>query len=164
MIIVHSSISCASAWLGNDPCETLRLRLKDRGEGRGILSNNEGASPNPERGKLDSAPLCYMLTANLPEVVKPVIVREAMNICTCQVSRGGWRERVPKEYSWHPGDPFRSPTLVVSERQGPWENHNLSSSWQRESDRLIVVMTQGNACRAKGSFRYRVFIIKRSSA
>ena len=164
MVIVHSPISCTSAGQGNEARETVWSCSKERGEGRWILPDGEGASPNSERSELDSASLHYLLMANLPEMVKPVIGREEMNASTCRVNRGDWRERVPKECPWHPGDPSRSWTLVVSGRQGAWGNHNPRYPRRRKSDRPVVVMTRGNARRAKGPFRYRGFIMKGGSA
>ncbi len=81
------------------------------------LCDDEGASPNPARGKLDSASLHEILTANLPEITKPATDREEMNISACLVTRGDWRERVSKEYPGYPGYSSRSSTFVVKEEQ-----------------------------------------------
>jgi len=164
LVIVCSPISCASACLGNEARETKRFQSKCWGEGGGNPPDNESVSPNPERGELDSASLRVMLTANLPKVVKPVIGREEMNESTYQVSRGDWRGRAPKECAWYPGDPFRSGSLVVSDRQGRRGSHNPKSLRQRKSDRPVLVKTRGNARRAKGPFRHRVLIERGGAA
>ncbi len=164
MTIVHSSISCASACGGNKACETMRFRRKTSKRAEGDLCNSEDASPNPERGELDSASLRYMLAANLPEMAKPATSREEMNVSAYWVSRGGWRERVSREYSWYPGYPSRCTSLVVKDVQRLRGSHNPLYLRRRKSEQPIVVMTQGNACRAKGLCRYRVFKIKGGSA
>jgi hypothetical protein len=164
LVIVHSPISCASACLGNEARETMRFRSISRGEEGWIPLDDESVSPNPERGELNSASLHVPLTANLPEMVKPVIGREEMNESTYRVRRGDWRERARKECAWYLGDPFRGRTLVVSGRQGRRGSHNPKSLRQRESDGPVVVLTRGNARRAKGSFRHRVLIKKGGAA
>lgn len=164
MIIVHLSISCASACGGNKARETLRFRSSGRSEQRRYLCDNEGASPNPARGKLDSASLHHTLTAILPNWVKPVISREVMNICTCWVSRGDWRERVPIEYPGYPGDPSRSLFPRVGQRQSPRGSHNPLWLRRRKSERPIVVSTRGNARRAKGPYHDCVFKTEEGSA
>ena len=164
MVIVHSPISCASAWLDYDPRETLRSCPRGHGEERGILSDGESASPNPERGKLDSASLhqCWRPTSrrwrSLP------LTGKSMNSCTCQASRGDWRERALKEYPRYPGDPSRSRKLVVSVGKGSWGSHNPGSLRRRKSDRPIVARKRGNARGAKRPDRYRVFKSIRSAA
>jgi hypothetical protein len=164
LIIVHSSISCASACGGNQARETLRFRSVIRSEQRRYLCDNEGASPNPARGKLDSASLHQMLAANLPNRVKLATSREVMNTCTCWVSRGDWRERVPTEYPRYPGDPSRCVSLGVSEGQSTRGSHNPQCLRRRKSERLILVLTRGNARRAKGPCHDCVFKTKGGSA
>lgn len=60
-----------------------------------FLSDNEDASPN----KVNSFRPRYtkLLTANLPDMVKPVIDTEEINMCKYQVNRGEWRERASTE-------------------------------------------------------------------
>ncbi len=63
-----------------------------------VLPDDEDVSPN----KVNSFRPRYakLPTANLPEMVKPVIDMEEINRRTYQVGRGGWRERISKEQSW----------------------------------------------------------------
>lgn len=164
MVIVHSPISCASACLGNETRETMRFRSKCRSEEGWVPLDDESVSPNPERGKLNSASLHVLLTANLPKMVKPAIGREEMNESTYRVSRGDWRGRARKECAWYLGDPFRRRSLVVSGRQGHRGSHNPKSPRQRESERLVVVKTRGNARRAKGPYRHHVSIERGGAA
>ena len=164
MVIVHSPISCATACLGNEARETMRFWCKYWSEEGWIPLDDESVSPNPERGELDTASLHVLLTASLPEMVKPVIGREEMHVSTYRVRRGDWRERARKECAWYLGDPFRSGPLVVSGRQGHRGSHNPKSLRQRESDRRVLAMTRGNARRAKGPFRHRVLIGKGGAA
>ena len=68
----------------------------------------------------------------LPEVLKPATIGEETFVCSRWAPRGDWRWRVGKEKSRNLRDPNRSDDHV------------------RESDVLIVVKKQGNACGAKG--------------
>ena len=162
MIIVYSSISCALACGSNEARETLRFRTCVRCEERWFLSDSEDVSPN----KVNSFRPRYtkLPTANLPDMVKPVIDMEEIDTCTYQVGRGGWRERASKEQSWYLGDPFHiiMSEVVIMKRHR--RSHNPISLWQRKSERPVVVMTQGSACRAKGLCRHYVIRIERSSA
>ncbi len=162
MIIVYSSISCALACVGNKARETLRCRPIVPAQREVVLSDNEDASPN----KVNSFRPRYakLPTANLPDMVKPVIDMEEIDICTYQVGRGDWRERASKEQSWYLGDPFRLIASEVDSMKGQRGSHNPLSLRQRESERLVVVMTQGNACRANELCRYYVNRSERSSA
>ena len=164
MVIVHSPISCASACVGNEACETLRSQRTCWSEGGWIPLDGESVSPNPERGELDSASLLYKLTASLPEMVKPVAGREEMNVSTCRVSRGDWRERARKECVRYPGGPFRRRPLVVSGGQGRRGSHNPKSLRQRESERRVLAKTRGNARRAKGPYRHYASIERGGTA
>ena len=69
----------------------------------------------------------------LPEVLKPVAVGQATFVCSRWAPRGDWRWRVRKEKSKNLRDP-----------------NGLHDRRVRESDVLIVVKKQGNACGAKG--------------
>ena len=158
MVIVHSPISCASACLGNEARETLRFQAKSWSEEGWVPLDGERVSPNPERGELDSASLHQLLTAIFPTVVFHATGGEEMNASTCRVSRGDWRGRARKECARYLGGPLRRRSPVVGGRQGRQGSHNLESLRRRESERRIVVMTRGNARRAKGPFRHRVSI------
>jgi len=68
----------------------------------------------------------------LPNRLKPAAVGEETFVCSRWAPRGDWRWRVRTEKSRNLRDPNRSPDRV------------------RESDVLIVVKKQGNACGAKG--------------
>lgn len=164
MVIVHSSISYASACKGNKTRETLRFGPESLSEQRGISVITKERALIPQGVNSIRPRYTKMLTANLPEMAKPAANREEMNVCTCWVSRGDWRERVSKEYSWYPGDPSRCLTLVVRGKQRVWGSHNPVYLRRRKSERPIGVMTQGNACRAKGLYRYCVSKMKGGSA
>ena len=162
MVFVYSPISCALACGSNEARETLRCRQVCRCEERWLLPDSEDVSPNKVnsfRPRYTKLPL-----ANLPEMVKPGTDMEAINICTYRSGRGDWRERASKEQSWHLGDPSRSQTPVVGVRQGQWGNHNPRCLRKGKSERPVVALTQGNACRAKGPCRHCVCRTKRSSA
>ncbi len=94
-----------------------------------------------------------VLTAILPEMVKPAVLRKEMNRSTGGVSRGGWRERVSKERLRHPGYPFRCSPSRVGGEQRRRGNHNPVSLRQRKSDWLIVAKKRGSACGAKAPDR-----------
>ncbi len=98
MVIVYSPISCALACESNEARETLRYRPILPMRRKVVLSDNEDVSPN----KVNSFRPRYakLPTANLPEMVKPVIDMEEINRRTYQVGRGDWRERISKEQSW----------------------------------------------------------------
>ena len=68
----------------------------------------------------------------LPERLKPAAIGEATFVRSRWAPRGDWRWRVGKEKSRNLRDPDRLHDRV------------------RESDVLIVVKKQGNACGAKG--------------
>lgn len=162
MVIVCSPISCALARGSNEARETLRSRTCVRCEERWFLSDGEDVSPN----KVNSFRPRYtkVPTANLPNVAKPAIDMEEIDTCTYQVGRGGWRERASKEQSWYLGDPFHIVMSEVDIMRRHRRSHNPISLWQRKSERPVVVMTQGNACRAKGLCRHYVIRTERSSA
>ena len=162
MIIVCSSISCALACGGNEACETWRCRVSTWCAAGWYPADDEDVSPNkvnPFRPRYAKLPM-----ANLPKRVKPATDMEETDACTCQVGRGGWGERASKEQHLYLGDPFRSRCPEVGQRQGRRGNHNPASSRQRKSERLVGVLTPGNAGRAKGLYRYRVFRIERRAA
>lgn len=48
--------------------------------------------------ELDSAPLLYPQVASLPGLVKPATDGEATSVCSHRACRGGWRQRVPKDW------------------------------------------------------------------
>jgi hypothetical protein len=130
--------------------------------GRVVPSDNEDASPN----KVNSFRPRYtkMPSANLPEMVKPDTDMEEIDICTYQDGRGGWRERASKERSQYLGDPSRCRLSEVDCWYGLRESHNPNRLRRRKSERLIRIMTRGNACRVKELCRYCVYRIERSSA
>jgi hypothetical protein len=162
LIIVYSSISCALACGSNEACETLRFRSRGRGEGGWFPPANEDVSPNnvnPFRPRYTK-----LLTANLPDVVKPVTDVEEINACTHQVSRGDWGERASKEQHRYLGDPSRGVPPEVGGTRGNRGNHNPACLRRRKSERPVGTMTRGNSRRVKGPYRYRVFRSERSSA
>jgi hypothetical protein len=162
LIIVYSSISCALACGGNETCETLRYWFGSQCEGGVVPPDSEDASPN----KVNSFRPRYtkMPTASLPKVVKPVIDMEAINMSTCQVGRGDWRERVSKEQSQYLGEPCHNGTSEVDVTCGRRENHNSFSLWLGKSERRIRTAKRGNTCGVKALCRYRVYRTERSSA
>jgi hypothetical protein len=162
LIIVYSSISCALACGGNKACETLRCWAFVQREAGGIPADNEDVSPN--KVNLFRPRYAKFPAANLPKMVKPVIDMEEINESTCRAGRGGWRERASKEQDLYLGDPFRSRCPEVGRRQGCRGNHNPVCQRQRKSEWLVLVMTPGNAGRAKGLYRYRVCRTERRAA
>lgn len=161
MVFVYSPISCALAYQGNKVCETLRYDLGSCKESW-LLSDNEDVSPNKVnsfRPRYTKLPL-----VNLPELVKPGTDAEEINACTHQDGRGGWRERASKDQSWYLGEPSHSMASGVDAMHGQRGNHNPFCLWRRKSERPIVALTQGNACRAKRLYRHCVFRTTRSSA
>jgi len=61
---------------------------------------------------------------------------------------------------WYLGDPFRSMLSEVDNLQGQRGSHNPFSLRQRKSEWPIIMLTQGNACRVKGLYRYCVYRAK----
>ncbi len=162
MIIVCSSISCALACGGNEACETLRYWVLTQCEAGWYPADNEDVSPNEvnlSRPRYTNFP-----AANLPNVLKPAIDMEEINACTYRAGRGDWRERASKEQHLYLGEPFRSRCPEVGLRQGHRGNHNSVGSRQRKSERLVRVLTSGNADRAKELCRCHVCRIERSAA
>ena len=82
--------------------------------------------------ELDSASLRNVGVAMLPDWLKPAAIGQETFVCSRWAPRGDWRWRVRKEKSRNLRDP------------------NGLHDPVRESDVLIVVKKQGNACRAKG--------------
>ena len=162
MLIAHSTFSCASACGGNKVRETLRYKSYDLCDEDWQSFDSEEASPNVS--ELDSASLHKIPGANLPELVKPATIGEEMSACTRWSGRGDWRGRVSKGQQILLGDPLRSFLLKVSGKQGVQGSHNLNSLRQWKSERLILVMKQGNACGAKGLYHHRVFMAGRRAA
>ena len=162
MIIVYSSISCALACGGNETCETLRYWFVSQCEGGVVPSDSEDASPN----KVNSFRPRYtnMPTANLPNMVKPVIDMETINMSTCQVGRGDWRERASKEQLQYLGEPYHGGISEVDVSYRRRENHNPFSLWLGKSERRIRTVKRGNACGVKALYRYRVYRTEGSSA
>jgi hypothetical protein len=162
LIIVCSSISCALACGGNEACETLRCGVSARCEAGWYPVDNEDVSPNKVnlfRPRYTKSP-----AANLPKVLKPAIGMEGINVSTYRAGRGDCRGRASKEQHLYLGEPFRSRCPEVGLRQGRRGNHNPVSSRQRKSERLVRVLTSGNADRAKELCRYHVCRIERSAA
>jgi len=162
LIIVCSSISCALACGGNEACETLRFRVSARCDAGWYPADDEDVSPN--KVNLFRPRYANLLAANLPKMVKPVTDMEEINKGTYQAGRGGWRERASKEQHLYLGDPFRRFPSEVEVDQENRGNHNPIPSRRRKSERPVVTMTQGNACRVKGLCRHYVCRTKRSAA
>ena len=162
MVIVYSPISCAMACDSNGSRETLRYGQECLCEGSWKLSDNEDASPN--KVNLLRPRYAKLPTANFPKLGKPAIDVEEINTSTHQVGRGGWRERASKEQLMYQGSPTHSGLSWVDKLQRQQGNHNLCRLWIRQSERPIGMMTQGNACRVKGPYRYCVYRTGRSSA
>jgi len=162
LIIVCSSISCALACGGNEACETLRCGVSARCDAGWYPVDNEDVSPN--QVNLFRPRYTKFPAANLPNVAKPAIGMEEINACTYRAGRGDWRERASKEQHLYLGEPFRSRCPEVGLRQEHRGNHNPGSLWQRKSERLVGVLTPGNAGRAKELCRYHVCRIERSAA
>jgi hypothetical protein len=162
MLIAHSTSSCAMAYKGNRVRETLRSSCQMHGKsGR---PPHDGKSASFREIELDSASLHVELAVKLPDVLKPVIDKEAMSGSTYRANRGDWRRRAQKEYMRTPGDPFQRVNERKSETQGISGNHNRYNPWQRESDWLIVVKKWSNVHGAKGPNFSQVFIEERRTA
>ena len=127
-----------------------------------VPSDSEDASPNKVnsfRPRYTNKP-----TANLPNVVKPVIDIEVINMSTCQVGRGDWRERASKEQWQYLGAPCHNGTSEVDVAYGRRENNNPFSLWLGKSERRVRTVKRGNACGVKALCRYHVYRTERSSA
>ena len=161
MSIVRSACSCASACGSNEARETWRSALV-AGKGGWHPPDNEVASPNAS--ELDSASLHKWRSANLPEVVKPVIGGEATDTSIRRAVRGDWRERATTEHTRYPGEPPRSPASAVEAGRGARGRHNPRILRRRQSDRLIVAWKRGNSRRAKEPDRRCVSTVKGGAA
>lgn len=155
MIIARSSCSRASACGGNEARETWWFGLVSPSEAGWLPADDEGVSPN--ESELDSAPLHFWRSAKLPDLLKPAIGEEATGICTRWDARGGWRERMPKERTWYPGDPLHRTWQVVGCGQRRRGSHNSDDLWQRKSERPILALMLGKLSGAEGLCRRRVF-------
>ena len=193
MLITRSAFSCASAWKGNRPRETMRSH---GGEVGWFPTDNERVSPNTSEP--DSASLRQCRLINLPEMVKSATVGDETCVDTHWIDRGGWGERALKEQRQVPGDPHwqDSPCSVIKALRGAAEIRNLliavicytlrsqlrnqgyrtriclngsreSITWirpLRKSDRPVVARKWGNSHGAKGpSFSCVSIKIRRSA-
>ncbi len=111
-------------------CPTCSRVGTERSNPQGEARLDELASRNAS--ELDSASLHNVGVAMLPDWLKPAAIGQETFVCSRWAPRGDWRWRVRKEKSRNLRDP------------------NTKNDSVRESDVLIVVKTQGNACRAKG--------------
>ena len=159
MLIARSVFSCASAWKGNRPRETMRSH---RRRGGVVPSDNEGVSFN--ESKPDSASLrnCQRLT--FQRCVKPAIGEEECADALIELT-GVVEDRALQKAS----DMSREiHTGVLSVRvwieQWSRGKHNLRYSRTWKSEWLVVAMKQGNACGAKGPYFSRVYIKIRRTA
>ena len=92
MPITRSAFSCASAWEGDEPRETMRSH---GGEEGWSPSDNERVSPskaNPFRPRYTN---CRLI--NLPELVKSATAGYITCLVSCWIDRGDWGERALKE-------------------------------------------------------------------
>ena len=111
-------------------CPTCSRVGTERSNPQGEARLDELASRNAS--ELDSASLRNVGVAMLPDWLKPAAIGQETFVCSRWAPRGDWRWRVRKEKSRNLRDP------------------NTKDDSVRESDVLIVVKKQGNACRAKG--------------
>ena len=111
-------------------CPTCSRVGTERSNPQGEARLDELASRNAS--ELDSASLRNVGVAMLPDWLKPAAIGQETFVCSRWAPRGDWRWRVRKEKSRNLRDPSRL--------------HDRA----RESDVLIVVKKQGNACGAKG--------------
>ena len=145
MPIVRAAFSHALTWRGNKPREILRSHVWRKGA---VPLDDERVSPNkvnPLRPRY-----VYYGPANLPKVVKPVMVGDETYVDTHQVHRGGRGERALKEQRHVLGDPSMELTEVgtkVDKGYGEYITH-IPCWWK--SDRFVVAEKRGNACGAKG--------------
>jgi hypothetical protein len=110
-------------------CPTCSRIGTERSNPQGEARLDELASRNAI--ELDSASLRKVGVAMLPDMLKPATVGQETFVCSRWAPRGDWRWRVRKEKSRNLRDPNTGYRV-------------------RESDVLIVVKKQGNACGAKG--------------
>jgi hypothetical protein len=111
-------------------CPTCSRIGTERSNPQGEARLDELASRNAI--ELDSASLRKVGVAMLPDMLKPATVGQETFVCSRWAPRGDWRWRVRKEKSRNLRDPNTGYHV-------------------RESDVLIVVKKQGNACGAKGN-------------
>lgn len=162
MVIVYSPISCALACGDNETCETLRYWPVSQCEAGLVPIDNEDVSPN----KVNSFRPRYTKTplASLPDMVKPVISMEEINIRTCGTVGVIGESAHRKNNLQYLGEPFHSIKSEVDDMRGRWGNNNPLSSWQGKSERLIRTMKRGNACGVKEPYRHHVYRMGRRPA
>ncbi len=151
MLIVRMTFSRATACAGNQTRETLRSSRKLQGKSGMVLLNDKDVSPNAS--ELDSASLrVKSMMVRHPKMLKPITHEEETNISTHGIIRGGWRERMSKDWQRGPGRPARCIKREVSEIQKYMGINNHVTCRKRESERSIVTMKRGNARGAKGPY------------
>ena len=159
MTIVRTSCSRALAYGGNKVCET--LRSDSSGETGWFPVDDECTSPNASEP--DSASLHKWRLVSLPDMVKPATGGEVTDASIRQDVRGDWGERVQKELTWYPGDPYRKPWSAVGWGEANRGSHNPVELRWRKSERPIGAKKEGNACGAKGLPRRCVYRTERSA-
>jgi len=156
MLISRMTFSRALACEGDQSRETLRSCKTSQGESGWNPLHDEDASPNAS--ELITASLHQPMTVKLPEMPKPIIHGEETIICTHEVIRGDWRERVSKDWQQVPGDPSLCIHGEESVLQGYMGINNHISCRRRESERSIVAKKRGNSRGAKGLYVSHVSI------
>lgn len=159
MLIARSTFSCALAWNGDRPCETLRSLCGEEGW---PPTDSERVSPskaNPFRPRY-----AYYQSANLPGMVKPAMERRTTCHRSFWIDRGGWGERALKDHRHVLGDlPQTTFQTNMNVYNGERESITVYQLWQK-SERPVVAEKRGNACGAKGPSFSHVFIKIRRTA
>ncbi len=150
MLISRMTFSRAMACADDQSRETLRSCKKSQGESGWYPPHDEDASPNAS--ELITASLHQLMTVKLPNMLKPIIHGEETIICTHEVIRGEWRERVSKDWQQVPGGPPLSLNGEESVLQGYLGINNHLYPRRRESERSIVAKKRGNSRGAKGLY------------
>ena len=142
MKIVRSTSSCALAGESNETREAVRSgEIQAKGV---VLPDDDGVSPNPERGELVSASLNNYRRPTFPRWRSLLSTGKKRTVAP--VEPVGVRAVGAHQKNHHVtlGDPLRPPR----QRQLALGIHNREvPGW--ESDGLVVAKKRGNACGAK---------------
>ena len=156
--IVRSTSSHASAGESNETRETLRFGAI---QAKGVVPpDDDGVSPNPERGELVSASLSHYRRPSSQEMRSlPLTGKQRTQAPVGPVGvRGVGAHQKNHHVTWEtrPGSRLR--------RQPPRGMHNPRRCLERESDGLVVARKRGNARGAKEPCCKHAFIHEERTA
>ena len=159
MKIVRSTSSHASAGESNETRGTMRFgAIQAKGV---VLPDDDGVSPNPERGKLVSASLNPHRRPSSQEMRSlPLTGKQRMMAPARPVGVRGVSARQKNHHAiWE-----TRPSRRLGRRQPPLEMHNHRRCLGRESDGLVVARKRGNARGAKEPCCKHAFIYEERTA